>query len=204
MLTLGTRAAGMRPIVSRSLTLRRTGLPGGAMMVTVPHVPFLPTTAGPLGTARFLLIGSGYRRRRSPAHLATLFFRPATPVSVVLSLRRNIEHPEPMRVFASQTRLVQERQQLGISSQLETSCIAMHGRVLERNDRKMRRMVETADAEPIAGGFLLCPGVVLANGIVQDKLGEQRVIGRKIVCGVAVLALALVHGDGADLSLIHI
>src|SRR5664279_6606224 len=62
----------------------------------------------------------------------------------------------------------------------------------------MRRMVKAADAEPITGGLLLCPGIVLANSIVQDELGEQRVVGRKVVCGVAVLALALVHGDGAD------
>ena len=131
-------------------------------------------------------------------HLMSVFFCPAAPMGIVLSLRRYVEHPEAMRVLASQAGFVQERQQLGISSQLETSGIAMHRRVLERNDGKMRRMVETADAEPIAGGLLLCPGVVLANGIVQDKLGEQRVIGRKVVCGVAVLALALVHGDGAD------
>jgi hypothetical protein len=127
-----------------------------------------------------------------------IFFCPAAPVSIVFSLRCYVEHPKAVRVLASQAGFVQERQQLGISSQLETSGIAMYGRVLERNDGKMRRMVETADAEPIAGGLLLCPGVVLAHGIVQDKLGEQRVIGRKIVCGVTVLALALVYGDGAD------
>src|SRR5450756_2952855 len=167
-------------------------------MLAVPHVPFLPTIVRPLAAVRSFLIRRGHRRRRSPAHLMAIFFCPATPVSVVLSLRHYVEHPKAMRVLASQAGFVQERQQLGISSQLETSGIAMHGRVLERNDRKMRRMVETADAEPIAGGFLLCPGVVLADGIVQDKLGEQRVVGRKVVCGVAVLALALVHGDGAD------
>src|SRR5450756_249190 len=198
MLTLGTRAARMHPIVSGSLTLRRAGLPSSPVMLAMPHVPFLPTIVRSLAAVRSFLIGRGYRRRRSPAHLMGIFFCPATPMSVVFSLRHDVKHPEPMRVLASQARLIQERQQLGISSQLETSCIAMHGRVLERNDRKMRRMVETADAEPIAGGFLLCPGVVLADGIVQDKLGEQRVVGRKVVCGVAVLALALVHGDGAD------
>src|SRR5450759_4763948 len=196
MLTLGTRATGMRPIVSGSLTLRRAGLPGGAVMLAVPHVPFLSTIVRPLAAVRFFLIGRGHRRRRSPAHLATLFFCPATPVSVVLSLRCYVEHPKAVRVLASQAGFVQERQQLGISSQLETSGIAMHGRVLERNDGKMRRMVETADAEPIAGGLFLCPGIVLADGIVEDKLGEQRVIRRKVVCGIAVLALALVHGNG--------
>jgi hypothetical protein len=78
------------------------------MMLTVPHVPFLPTIVRPLAAVRFFLIGSGHRRRRNPAHLMTLFFRPATPVSVVLSLRRNIEHPKAMRVFASQAGFVQE------------------------------------------------------------------------------------------------
>jgi hypothetical protein len=77
-------------------------------MLAVPHVPFLPTIVRPLAAVRFFLIGSGHRRRRSPAHLATLFFRPAAPVSVVLSLRRNIEHPKAMRVFASQAGFVQE------------------------------------------------------------------------------------------------
>src|SRR5450830_1085577 len=74
----------------------------------------------------------------------------------------------------------------------------MHGRGLERNDDEMRRMIEAADAEPIAGGLLLCPGVVLADSIVQHNLGKYRVVRRKVVCGVAVLALALVDGDGAD------
>jgi hypothetical protein len=168
------------------------------MMLAMPHVSFLSTIVRPLAAVRFFLIGRGHRRRRSPGHLATLFFCPATPVSVVLSLRCYVEHPKAVRVLASQAGFVQERQQPGISSQLETSGIAMHGRVFERDDGKMRRMVETADAETIAGGFFLCPGVVLADGIVEDKLGKQRVIRRKVVCGVAVLALALVHGDGAD------
>jgi hypothetical protein len=78
------------------------------MMLAVPHVPFLPTITGPLGTVRLFLIGSGHRRRRSPAHLMAVFFRPATPVSVVLSLRRYIEHPKTMRVFASQAGFVQK------------------------------------------------------------------------------------------------
>src|SRR5664280_1634931 len=102
----------------------------------------------------------------------SVFFCPAAPMGIVLSLRRYVEHPEAMRVLASQAGFVQERQQFGISSQLETSRIAMHRRVLERNDGEMRRMVEAADAEPIAGGLLLCPGVVLADSIVQHNLGK--------------------------------
>src|SRR5450756_2664769 len=98
MLTLGTRTAGMRPIVSGSRTLRRAGLPGSPVMLAVPHVPFLPTIVRPLAAVRFFLIGSGHRRRRSPAHLATLFFRPAAPVSVVLSLLSLIHISEPTRL----------------------------------------------------------------------------------------------------------
>jgi hypothetical protein len=86
------------------------------MMLAVPHVPFLSTIVRPLAAVRSVLIGSGHRRRRSPVYLMALFFRPATPVSVVLSLRRDVEHPEAMRVLASQAGFVQKRQQLGISS----------------------------------------------------------------------------------------
>jgi hypothetical protein len=78
------------------------------MMLTVPHVPFLPTIARPLVAVRFFLIGSGYRCRRSSACLMALFFRPAAPVSVVLSFRRDVEHPEAMRVLAPQPGFVQE------------------------------------------------------------------------------------------------
>lgn len=167
-------------------------------MLSVPHMPFLPSIVRPFVAVRFLLIGCGHGPRRNPVHLTTLFFYPAAPVSVVLSLRSNIEHPEPMRVLASQTGFIQKRQKLGISSQLETSSIAMHRRVLERNDGEMRGMIETGDAEAITGGLLLCPRIVLADRVVQNKLGEQRIIGREVACRVAVLALALVHGDGAD------
>src|SRR5450830_1981586 len=113
MLTLGTRAAGMRPIVSGSCTSRGAALARRTMMLTVPYVPFLSTIVRPLAAVRFFLIGRGHRRRRSPAHLATLFFCPATPVSVVLSLRCYVEHPKAVRVLASQAGFVQERQQLG-------------------------------------------------------------------------------------------
>jgi hypothetical protein len=167
-------------------------------MLAVPHTPFLPSIVRPFVAVRLLLIGRGHGSRRDLADLTTLFLRPPAPVSVVLSLGRNVEHPEAVRVLASQTRFVQERQQLGISSQLKTSSVAMHRRVLERNDGQMRGMIETSDAEAIAGGFLLRPRVVLADRIVQDKLGEQWIIWREVVCGVTVLALALVDGDRAD------
>jgi hypothetical protein len=119
-------------------------------------------------------------------------------VSVVLSLGRYVEHAEAMGVLAPQSGFVQKRQQLRVSRQLETSCVAMHGRVLERDDGKVRRMVETSDAETIARSFLLGPGIVLANRVIENNLGEQWVVRREVVCGVAVLVLALVHGDGAD------
>jgi hypothetical protein len=166
LLTLGTGAAGMRPVVSGPCALRETPLAGGTMMLAVPHPPFLPTTVRPLAAVRSFLIGCGHRRRRCPAHFMALLFRPAAPVSVVLSLRRYVKHPEAVRVFASQSRFVQERQQSCVSSQLETSCIAMHGRVLERDDGQMRRMVETTDTETIARCLLLRPGIVLAHGII--------------------------------------
>src|SRR5450756_2797036 len=111
MLTLGMRAARMCPVISGSRTPRRAVLPGGTVMLAVPHVPFLPTTVRPLAVVRSILIGRGHRCQRCPAHLRGIFFCPATPVSVVLSLRRYDEHPKAVRIFASQARFVQERQQ---------------------------------------------------------------------------------------------
>src|SRR5659263_392681 len=108
MLTLGTRTTGMRPIIPGSCTSRGAALARRAMMLAMPHVPFLPTIVGPLAAIGFFLIGSGHRRRRSPAHLMSVFFCPAAPMGIVLSLRRYVEHPEAMRVLASQAGFVQE------------------------------------------------------------------------------------------------